>query len=128
MSVFIKIILISCLFSFLFIFLKSFKSEYAYVCLITGGASVIVTVVPYILNLISEIREVIPSSSYESVEIFIKCTLICQICALTKSFCKDSSNTFLASCVDLVEKTAVIYTAFPLIKALTEIINKYIGA
>lgn len=127
MSVYIKIILLAFLVTFLFVFLKSYKSEYAFVSLIYGGACILFMLLPYIGDLISEVKGSIPFSSYDSIEIFIKCTLICEICTLTKSFCRDFSNSFLASCVDLAEKTAVIFTAFPLIRAVLEIITEFIG-
>lgn len=110
--------------------LKNIKSEYAYLITLAGAMCILLFVMPKIIAVFSGIENLftVSSSAADSLKIFIKCVLICRVCELTKSFCKDFSASFIASCVDIAEKAAIITVALPLIESLIKIITNFIGA
>lgn len=129
MNITLKTALISICAIFLISFLKNIKNEYSYIVALAGGLLIMLIIIPTFRDIVSHISEMFPFSSTmsESIRVFIKSVLICQICSLTKSFCKDSSNSFLASCVDISEKTAIFIVSMPLIESVIKIILNYIG-
>lgn len=129
MNIAFKVIIIAFCGVIIFAIFKSVSSPYAAIVPVVCAVCALLLILPYMRELAKHIYDIFPVSaaSSQSIGIFFKCVLICEICTLTKGFCKDSSNGFLALCVDLAEKTAVIITAMPLIESVMKIIVYYIG-
>ena len=124
-----KIVILAVLGVILFNLFKNVKQEYAYIASAACSVCVLIITVPKAAEIIAYSRSLFPFSSDYSqcIGIFLKCLIVCEVCTLTKNFCKDSSSSFLASCIDLSEKIAVIIISLPLIESVVKIIVKYIG-
>lgn len=104
-------------------------NAFSYAIELVSGICIFLLVIPQVSTVAAGIKELISGSdSIESIKIFFRCVIICEICSLAKSYCKDTSDSFLASCVDLAEKTAIIIVSMPLIESVIKLVKGYIGA
>lgn len=129
MSLILKIVLTVIIASFAGTYLKNLNRDFTPVLMLAAGAVILTVLLPQIKEVINRLMSLLPLSeiSSESLLIFFKCVVICLICSLTKSFCKDSSNQFMCSLIDLSEKISVLIISFPLIESVLTIITKLIG-
>lgn len=129
MSLIFKIIITVIVASFAGTYLKSLNRDFSQVLMLSAAAVILTVLLPQIKEIKSRLIPVLPLSeiSSESLLIFFKCVVVCLICSLTKSFCKDSSNQFMCSLIDLSEKISVLIISFPLIESVLTIITKLIG-
>lgn len=129
MTVVLKIIAISIVGIITFNLIKLVKPEYSMLISVCCGCLVLLTLLPDIYIVVRYIEKIlsISQTGEECIKIFLRCALICQICSLTKSFCRDNSNNLLCSCVDLAEKISVLIVSMPLIESVFLIIKGYIG-
>ena len=125
----LKIILIAITGIILTGILKEIKSEYAIISSAVCGLFVLTAALPMIKQslLLFNTGFYLSEAAEESLTVFFKCLLICEIGSVTKSLCIYNHNIFLSDCIDLAEKSAVLVLSIPLLKSVTEIIRHYIG-
>lgn len=109
--------------------LKRFKPEYSGIVSVSCAVCVILLAVPKISEIFSFFKGslLFDSDTFEGIKIFIKCIIICQICSAAKNYCRDASNSFIAFCIDLSEKAAIITASMPLIESVINTVKRFIG-
>lgn len=110
-------------------FIKALKKEYAVYVSLACGVLILIICTSELNNLIALFSTYIGISDIgeQSIKIFLKSTGISIICTLTKDLCSESGSSFLASCIDISAKIAILITALPLINATFKIVINYIG-
>lgn len=108
--------------------LKKVKPEYAGLITVSCGVCVLILILPEFSKIISKLKSIVSfESTSEGIKIFIKCIIICQICSFAKNYCRDNSNTFIASCIDFSEKAAILIASMPLIESVIKTVTQFIG-
>ncbi|MDD6021208.1 MAG: SpoIIIAC/SpoIIIAD family protein [Acutalibacteraceae bacterium] len=129
MNTYVKTALISLVACVLISALRDIKKEYAiYLALFCGICVTAISAAD--LRLIKDtLGELSQLSDFgaSALKIFFKAVGITVISGVTSDACIDSGNRFLASCVELSCKIAVIASALPLINSVVKIIVSYIG-
>ncbi len=79
-------------------------------------------------SVIADIQDIFLSSgiSQSYITLIFKASAICFITQITCDICRDSGETAIASAAELWGRGAVTVIAFPVVKALLEMINDYL--
>lgn len=79
-------------------------------------------------SVIADIQDIFLSSgiSQSYIALIFKASAICFITQITCDICRDSGETAIASAAELWGRGAVTVIAFPVVKALLEMINDYL--
>ena len=120
-----SIIIISVIVSVLAILIKQNNPTYSVLLIIIFAIIITTVAINYLFGLTENIMDSLGTIDYapEFVKILLKAIVICVLSDLTSNICKDSGNSSIAVCIDVVTKVILLSLTLPIIEKLVEIIQ-----
>lgn len=111
------------------IVLKQYKPEYSLFISIAAGILIFISVVSVIEPILLYINELTDKAGLEGIygEVLIKSLAICYITQLSCDCCKDAGETAIAGKLQMAGKIAILLSAMPMFKNLTDIVTELIS-
>lgn len=110
------------------IVLKQYKPEYSLFISIAAGILIFISVFSVIEPILSYINELTDKAGLEGIygEVLIKALAICYITQLACDCCKDAGENAIAGKLQMAGKIAILLSAIPMFKSLTDIVTELI--
>ncbi len=126
----IKLLGIAVITSFTYLYVKRYSSEYALAVELSGVVLILLTVLPFIKDVIDFFFDM---SSYAGADrsyigTVVKCVGIAFVAQLASDICRDAGQNATAAKIELAGKLMMAVLALPIAKALLETALKMIGA
>lgn len=111
------------------IVLKQYKPEYSLFISIAAGILIFISVVSVIEPILLYINELTDKAGLEGIygEVLIKSLAICYITQLACDCCRDAGETAIAGKLQMAGKIAILLSAMPMFKNLTDIVTELIS-
>lgn len=111
---------------FAVLMLKKENSEYAFLIQTASSAGLLIFILPFIGNLISDVNALLKEVDIDSqyIRIVLKCCAIALLTRLLTALCSDAGENSLRAIVEICARIFILITAFPVFKAVIALIRQ----
>lgn len=120
----LKVVILGVVISILSVFLKSIKSEYAYLCIIVGSILLILYMVNALTDIFSFFNLVVDKTGIDKdlFTVLLKIIGVGYLVEFSAGICNDSGNTSIGNKVLIAGKILIFLLSMPIVKNLFEMI------
>lgn len=120
----LKVVILGVVISILSVFLKSIKSEYAYLCIIVGSILLILYMVNALTDIFSFFNLVVDKTGIDKdlFTVLLKIIGVGYLVEFSAGICNDSGNVSIGNKVLIAGKILIFLLSMPIVKNLFEMI------
>ena len=120
----LKVVILGVVISILSVFLKSIKSEYAYLCIIVGSILLILCMINALSDIFSFFNLVVDKTGIDKdlFTILLKIIGVGYLVEFSAGICNDSGNASIGNKVLIAGKILIFLLSMPIVKNLFEMI------
>ncbi len=110
------------------VLVSNHRPEFVLLLQLTAVAAIGIMVIDYAADFFMQVKSLAQSSKLNSeyISLLLKALVIAIAGRVVGDICSDTGNKAVATCVDYSSRLCIIALSLPMLKALTEIINRMI--